>query len=66
MRYWFTINEQLPDEEGRKLWDKISPYRANLTILFNRTDVYGDANSPQIIEIIAKALVETGYPVERK
>ena len=66
MRYWFTIREQLPDEEGRKLWDKISPYRANLTILFDRTDIYGDTDSPKVIEIIAKAVVDTGYPVERR
>lgn len=66
MRYWFTIRDELPDKVGRELWDKISPYNANLTILFDRTDIYGDADSPKVIEIIAKAVVDTGYPVERR
>ena len=66
MRYWFTIRSEIPDKVGRELWDKISPYGANLTILFDRTDIYGDADSPKVIEIIAKAVVDTGYPVERR
>ncbi len=66
MRYWFTIRDEIPDKVGRELWDKISPYNANLTILFDRTDIYGDADNPKVIEIIAKAVVDTGYPVERR
>lgn len=66
VRYWFTISVSLPEEVGKKLWEIIGPYKANLTILLNRTDIYGDTDNPMVIDIIAKALVDTGYPVERR
>lgn len=65
MKYWFTILAEVPEEEARKLWDRISQYRANLTLLPNRLDVYGDADEPYMVEAIARELVKTGYPVER-
>lgn len=65
MKYWFTILEAVPEEVARKLWDRISRYNANLTLLPNRLDVYGDTDEPRTLEAIAKAVVDTGYPVER-
>lgn len=65
MKYWFTILEAVPEEVARELWDRISRYNANLTLLPNRLDVYGDTNEPRTLEAIAKAVVDTGYPVER-
>lgn len=65
MKYWFTILEAVPEEVARELWDRISRYNANLTLLPNRLDVYGDTNEPRTLEAIAQALVVTGYPVER-
>lgn len=66
MKYWFTILEAVPEEVARELWDKISRYNANLTLLPNRLDVYGDTNEPRTLEAIAKVVVDTGYPVERR
>lgn len=65
MKYWFTIMEAVPEEVARELWDNISVYRANLTLLPHRLDVYGDTDEPSTLEAIAQALVATGYPVER-
>lgn len=65
MRYWFTIKASLTEEQGRELWDKVSKYKANLTLLPNRTDIYGDSDGPEIPEAIAKTIVDAGYPAER-
>ena len=65
MKYWFIIKGALPEEVARVLWDKIVTYRANLTVLFDRAYVYGDSDEPYMVEQIAKAVKETGYPVER-
>lgn len=65
MKYWFTIREEVSEEDARALWDKISKYNANLTLLPDRLDVYGDATSPVVLQNISEALVGTGYPVER-
>lgn len=65
LKYWFTIMEAVPEEVARELWDRISIYRANLTLLPHRLDVYGDTDEPRTLEAIAQALVATGYPVER-
>lgn len=65
MRYWFTIKDSVPEEVARSLWANISRYNANLTLLPDRLDVYGDTNEPSVLEKIAKAIVSTGYPVER-
>lgn len=65
MRYWFTIKGPVPEEVARVLWDNISRYNANLTLLPDRLYVYGDTDKPSVLEKIAKAIVATGYPVER-
>lgn len=65
MRYWFTIKASLTEEQGRELWDKVSKYKANLTLLPERTDIYGDSDGPEIPEAIAKIIVDAGYPAER-
>lgn len=65
MKYWFIIKGSLPEEVARKLWDRICCYKANLTVLFDRTYVYGDADTPWEVEQIVNAVVDTGYPVER-
>ena len=64
VKYWFIIKGSVPEEVGRKLWDKLAPLGANLTLLFDKAYVYGDAEQ-YIIQRIAVILVDTGYPVER-
>lgn len=64
VKYWFTINDPVSEEEGRKLWDKLAPLGANLTILLDKAYVYGDAEQ-YIIQRIAVMLVNTGHTVER-
>ena len=64
MKYWFKIKRSLPESEARKLWDKLAPFGANLTVLFDRVYIYGDAEE-YIIQRISVVLVNTGYPVER-
>lgn len=65
MKYWFIIKGSLPEEVARHLWDEIACYNANLTVLFDRAYVYGDADTPKMAENIAKIVVAAGYPVER-
>lgn len=65
MKYWFIIYGSLPEEVGRKLWDIVSPYKASLTILFDKTYVYGDADEPYIVEAIFREILKLGYKVER-
>ena len=65
MKYWFTIWSTLTEEEGRKLWQQLNKYNANLTILDIRTDIYGDADTPEIVEEIEQILINAGYNVER-
>lgn len=65
MKYWFTIWATLTEEEGRKLWQQLNKYNANLTILDIRTDIYGDADTPEIVEEIEQILINAGYNVER-
>lgn len=65
MRYWFTIKDSVPEEVARVLWDNISRYNANLTLLPDRLYVYGETDEPSALEKIAKAIVATGYPAER-
>lgn len=65
MKYWFIIRGSLPEEVARALWDKLVPYRANLTVLFDKTYVYGDADEPYMVEAIAKELAKLDYVVER-
>ena len=43
----------------------MSKYKANLTLLPERTDIYGDSDGPEIPEAIAKIIVDAGYPAER-
>lgn len=65
MRYWFTIKASLTEGQGRWLWNKVRKYKANLTILPDRTDIYGNSDDPEIPEAIAKIIVDAGYPAER-
>lgn len=65
MRYWFTIKDTIPEEVARKLWDNISMYNANLTVLPDRVYIYGDTEEPSVLEKIARAIASTGYPAER-
>ena len=65
MKYWFIIKQPLSEEVAQGLWDKIVPYHANLTVLFDRAYIYGDADEPYTVECIANILVESGLPVER-
>jgi hypothetical protein len=65
MRYWFTIKDAVPEDVARVLWDNISRYNANLTLLPDRLYVYGETDEPSVLEKIAKAIVATGYPAER-
>lgn len=65
MKYWFIIYGSLPEEVGRKLWDRVSPYKANLTILFDKSYVYGDADEPYMVEAISREVLKLGYKVER-
>lgn len=65
MKYWFIIYGSLSEREGRKLWDKVRPYKANLTILFDETYVYGDADEPYMVEEISREILKLGYKVER-
>lgn len=65
MRYWFTIRATLTDEQGRALWDEVSRYNANVTLLPDRVYIYGNSDDPEIPEAIAKIIVDAGYPAER-
>lgn len=64
MKYWFIIKQPLSEEVARSLWDRIAPYRANLTVLFDRAYVYGDADD-LIVQMVAVELVNSGLNVER-
>lgn len=65
MKYWFTIKQEIPQEDARLLWDKISIFGANLTILDDRAEIYGNSEDPYIISQVAKAIVDAGYKAER-
>jgi hypothetical protein len=64
MKYWFTIRATLTEEQGRALWDEVSRYNANVTLLPDRVDIYGDSDDPKVHKGIAEILKKTGYPVE--
>ena len=64
MKYWFTIHGSLPEDVSRTLWDKIAPYNANLTVLWDKTYIYGDTEPEVVYKILVEA-VGTGYRVER-
>lgn len=65
MKYWYIIHGQLTEEEGRQLWDKLSVYRASLTILFDKTYVYGEDDDQYAASQVAKVLANLGYEIER-
>lgn len=65
MKYWFIIYGSLPEGVARALWNKLVPYRANLTVFFDKAYVYGDADDPYTVEAIAKELSKLDYVVER-
>ena len=64
MKYWFIIKEPLSEEVARDLWDKIAPYRANLTVLYDRAYIYGEADDMDV-QMVAVTLANTGLQVER-
>lgn len=64
MRYWFTINSALSENEARKVWALVSPFKANLTVLFDRAHVYGNGDD-SVVSAISSRLSETGFPVGR-
>lgn len=64
MKYWFIIKKALPEEVARALWDKLAPYKANFTVLFDRAYVHGDADD-HTVQMVAVILAGTGLPVER-
>lgn len=64
MKYWFTIHGSLPEDVSRKLWDKIAPFNANLTVLWDKTYIYGDTDQDTVYQILVEA-VGMGYRVER-
>jgi len=64
MKYWFTIKEALPEDVALKIWNRISNYRVNMTVLFDRAYIYGDATEATAV-FIENALLDTGYSIER-
>ena len=64
MKYWFTIKEALPEETAQNIWKNIVSYKTNMTVLFDKAYVYGDADKATI-SLIDRYLSKTGFAIER-
>ena len=51
MRYWITLDD-LDESAARELYEKIEPANANVTVLLERVDIYGDAPETDVQKII--------------
>lgn len=52
MEYWITIKDSLDEKTARELWGNIESTKANMTVLPERTDIYGDASEIAISKIL--------------
>lgn len=65
MRYWFVMFGTMSREVELDLWRQIEPYNSNMTVLFDRTFVYGSGDD-SVVRIVGDLLAGTGLPVERR
>lgn len=65
MRYWLTINDSVPEEQARAIWDDIKRFEPNMTVLYDKIYVYGDAR-PENVSKIAETIENAGLKVERE
>lgn len=63
MNFLITINGQLPEGIADKLWRKVEPTKANLTVLDRHAYIYGDCDDSTINKLAVEA-GRTGYYVE--
>lgn len=52
MKYWITIKDSIEEATARDLYDKIESTGANMIVLENQVDIYGDATEIAISKIL--------------